>query len=285
VYPLLALLILVVFATLTPVRAIAQATDSEMLTNNSVIEMVSVQLPEEVIITKIQTSPAKFDLSISALGELNRKGVPPAVVKAMMAPRPQGVAAAANANPDDPNAVHEFGIYLYSTKSSGKKMTLLEPTVYTQSKSGGMLASAMTYGIAKMKWKAVVRGGKANVRTSDASGVFYFYFEETRASLSHSNAGTSTPNEYTLLRFDVKGEARETTVMTGNAWGTSSGTDDKANVPFTFEKLRPGVYKVVPNAPLEPGEYGFIGASSGGAFGAGAVSANRVFDFGINPAE
>jgi hypothetical protein len=43
----------------------------------------------------------------------------------------------------------------------------------------------MTYGIAKVKWKAVVRNPRANVRVSDPSAVFYFYFEETNAGLSH----------------------------------------------------------------------------------------------------
>lgn len=103
--------------------------------------------------------------------------------------------------------------------SSGKKMMLLEPTVYTQGKSGGVFASAMTYGIAKVKWKAVVRNPRANVRFSDANAVFYFYFEEKSAGLSHAGSGTSTLNEFTLLRFDVKGDTRETVVMKMNAFG------------------------------------------------------------------
>jgi len=45
------------------------------LANQSIIEMVSARLPEEVIITKIQTSKTNFDLSTSALVELNTGGV------------------------------------------------------------------------------------------------------------------------------------------------------------------------------------------------------------------
>jgi hypothetical protein len=69
-----------------------------------------------------------------------------------------------------------------------------------------------------------------------------------------------------------------------NAFGTSSGTDDKATIGYTYTKLRPGVYKVIPKAPLQPGEYGFIseggGAATAGPYG--GQSASRVFDFGVN---
>jgi hypothetical protein len=117
---------------------------------------------------------------------------------------------------------------------------------------------------------------------SDRQAVFYFYFEEKGAGLSHASfGGTSTPNEFTLLKFDVKNDSRETTVMKANAFGSSSGTDDKANIAFTFEKLRPGVYKVTTKSALAPGEYCFLGAETGSAFAPGAAQANRLFDFGV----
>ena len=144
----------------------------------------------------------------------------------------------------------------------------------------------MTYGIAKMKWKAVVRGAHANVKSSDSNIVFYFYFEEANAGLSHASfGGTTTPNEFTLIRFDVKKDERETVVMKANAFGASSGTDEKADTGFTFTKLRPGMYKVVPTTPLKPGEYCFLSGSGVGVYGAGAAGANRLFDFGVLPPE
>jgi hypothetical protein len=51
------------------------ASDPSVLTNQSIIEMVSARLPEEVIITKIRTSKTNFDLSTSALVEMNTGGV------------------------------------------------------------------------------------------------------------------------------------------------------------------------------------------------------------------
>ena len=298
--PLFILFLLVLIVSLASIVA-AQAppaatpggtADPNTLTNKSIIEMVAAKLPEEVIIAKIQISETNFDLSTPALVELNSSGVSANIVKAMMMPKSAPPPSADQPkepppppDPNDPNSAHESGIYVYTARASGKKMILLEPTVYTQGKSGGTFAMAMTYGIAKMKWKAVVRNPRANVRFSDASAVFYFYFEETSAGLSHAGSGTSTPNEFTLLRLEVKSDTRETVVMKANAFGASSGTEDKANVPFTSTKIAPGVYKVVPNVPLKPGEYAFISVAATGAFAPGAASASRLFDFGVNPPE
>jgi len=257
------------------------------ITNQTVLDMVKAKLPADLIVTKIQTSSANFDLSTDALVKLTQSGVPSDVIKAMMeksaALAATGTAsAAAPSDPNDPNSPHDPGIYVFYSDGRQRKMVMLEPTVYTQGKSHGVFASAMTYGIAKVKWNAVVRNAHANVHISDQNPVFYFYFEEKSAGLSHASfGGTSTPNEFTLLKFEVKKDARETAVMKMNAFGASSGTDDKANIPFTFEKLKPGVYKVTPKAALANGEYCFLGAGEGGAYAAGAAQANRLFDFGV----
>jgi hypothetical protein len=271
-------------------RVLAQAPSAaDILTNKSVIEMVAAKLPEDVIVVRIQTSKTDFDLSTPALVELTKNGVSSNIIKAMIAPAPGKetvVAPAPPPDPNDPEADHDPRIYMHVKRSDKMQLILLEPTVYTQGKSGGVFTSALTYGIAKVKWKAVVRNAHANVRTADASATFYFHFEEKGAGLSHAGfGGTSTPNEFTLLRFDVKSDSRETVVMKMNAFGSSSGTDDKASVPYTFTKVRPGIYKVVPNAPLQPGEYAFFGQSAGGAYMAGAAAASRLFDFSIVPAE
>jgi hypothetical protein len=40
--------------------------------------------------------------------------------------------------------------------------------------------------------------------------------------------------------------------MKANAFGSSSGTDEKANIGFTFEKLKPGTMNnVLKRKPLE----------------------------------
>jgi hypothetical protein len=283
------LILAVVFLAICPLLVAQQA-----MSNDSVIKLVKAGLSDDLIVSTINAQPGSYDTSMDGIIALKTAGASDKVVGAVLlkssGSAPAGVApatASAGTNPDDPAAPHEAGIYIYSeTAPPGSKMTMLEPNVYTQGKTGGIFASAMTYGIAKMKMKAVLRGAHANARVSDPQPVFYFYFEDTQAGLSHATglfSGTTTPNEYTLLKFDVKGETRETVTGQMNAFGGSGGTDDKAVTNFTYTKLRPGVYKVMLNAALQPGEYGFI--SSGGSVGIGAYAGttnSRVFDFGRN---
>jgi len=56
----------------------------------------------------------------------------------------------------------------------------------------------MTYGIAKIKMKAVIQGSHSNIHTSDSGTTFYFYFEDTGSSFG----GSTTPNEYVLLKLE-----------------------------------------------------------------------------------
>jgi len=86
--------------------------------------------------------------------------------------------------------------------------------------------------------------------------LFYFYFEETGKSFG----GETTPNEYTLLKFDVKSNSRETQTGSANAFGASTGTDVNAAAGFTYKKIKPGIYKVIPAGQLSPGEYCFLPA-------------------------
>jgi hypothetical protein len=68
-----------------PATTSDSASDPSVLTNQSIIEMVPARLPEEVIITKIQTSKPNLDLS--KLVELNNSGVSANVVGMMAPPR------------------------------------------------------------------------------------------------------------------------------------------------------------------------------------------------------
>ncbi len=268
----------IVFLAFCPVIFAQQA-----LNNDAVIKLVKGGFSDDLIVATINGVAGTYDTSADGLIALKAAGVSEKVVAAIVAkaaapastitanPSSPSSGQAAE-NPDDPAAPHEAGIYVYNPSApAGSKMTMLEPSIYTQGKVGGGFASAMSYGIAKVKVKAVIRGAHSNERINSENPVFYFYFEKQGAGLSYGSifGGTSTPNEYTLLKFEVKGDTRETQTASANAFGSSSGTDDKAITGFTFTKLRPGVYKVVLSAPLQSGEYGFV------------VSAySRVFDFG-----
>ena len=188
-------------------------------------------------------------------------------------------------------SAHEAGIYLLQESEGKKVMTQLEPSVSTQSKSGGFLKSAMTYGIAKIKSKAVLSNSNARLQIFTPRPVFYFYFEVKNSGLSNSGnvySGSSTsPNEFVLVKMDVKKNGRELIVGQFSVFGAESGTLDKYAQPFDYEKLAPGVYKVTPRVDLDAGEYGFFYGGSTpiagyGYFGAGMSP--KIFDFGVKRA-
>jgi len=288
-----AMLVVSAVMALTALVCVGQQA-TRKLTNHDITEMVSLGLSDDVVVDKIHAAEATdFDTSIEGMKALKAAKVSDAIIRAMINPRPSIAGSAGSsadqkpavkADPNDPNSPHDPGIYMYAKTRTGVELLMLEPTVYSQGKSGGVFASAMTYGIAKMKWKAVVQGPHANLKSSDSGMAFYFYFEEASAGLSHASfGGTTTPNEFTLLKFDEKKDSRETVVMTANAFGASSGTDQKANVHFSFTKLMAGVYKVTPDLPLQPGEYCFLSSVGIGAYGAGSAGASRLFDFAVLP--
>jgi hypothetical protein len=264
------------------------------ITNQDVTEMVSAGLSDELILDKIHAANATdFDTSLAGLKALKAANVADTVIGVMISPNPatpgnvrsvvdQGTSV--NADLNDPSAPHDPGIYMYAATGAGiKTMTMLEPTVY-QGTAAGEAAFMLTFGIAKVKAKAVVRGAHATVKSSDGNMIFYFYFEEVNPGLSYASYDIpTTPNEFTLLKFDQKSNSRGTVIMTANAFGSSSGTDEKANTGFSFTKIRPGVYKVTPNAPLAPGEYCFLSPSRVRPHEAPSGGTSRLFDFEVLP--
>jgi hypothetical protein len=283
----LLVLLLFVFQPVTIARG-GQGAGAAPLNNDDVTKMVQAKLPDGVIVAKIKSSSCKFDTSLDALIKLKQVGISDAVMQAMTEARAPAAAPPPPPDPNDPNAEHDPGIYYVRQNPGGRRMTQLDPTAYSGGKSGGMFKSAMTYGISKAKWKAVVRGARATTRITEARPTFFFYFEQKKGSLSNSApwamwfSGVSTPNQFTLARFESKKDDRELIVGEFGATGSSMGTRGKDVVEFDYTKVAPGIYKVSPRVDIEPSEYCFFYTGTNTAMGMGG---GQLFDFGINPAE
>jgi hypothetical protein len=260
------------------------SSSNEVLTNDKVITMVKAGLPSSIIVNKIRVSKTNFNTSTDELIRLKQARVPDDIINAMVeassnasvATSRTGAGDVAKTDPNDPLATHEAGIYLYQEQDGQKKMIQLEPSISKQTKSGGFFASAMTYGIAKIKFKAALAGANASLQLATPRPVFYFYFEVKSAGLSSSSYYATNPNEFVLVQFNAKSNAREVTVSQANAFGAQSGAMDKSSRGFNYEKIAPGVYKVTPQIDLADGEYGFYNAA-----GAGPSGGAKIFDFGI----
>src|SRR5688572_20743296 len=75
-------LVLVVAVSLSLPGATSLA--QEVLTNDSVVQMVKAGLPEAIVIAKIKGTPSKFDLKTDSLVNLKKAGVSDKVLEAMV---------------------------------------------------------------------------------------------------------------------------------------------------------------------------------------------------------
>jgi len=262
----------------------AAASNAEILTNENVVTMIKVGLPTSVVVNKIRASRTNFKTSTNELVQLQQARIPAEIINAMvesntassLATSRVGAGDVSKTDPNEPMSAHDAGIYLYEERDGRRKMTQLEPSISKQMKTGGIFASALTYGIAKVKFKAALAGQSAPLQIDVARPVFYFYFEVKNSGLSSNSSYATSPNEFVLVRFNSKSNTREITVSQANAFGAQSGTMDKSARSFKVEKLGPGIYRVIPQEDLSEGEYGFYnGAGSGVSGGA------KIFDFSV----
>lgn len=272
----------------------------EVLTNDHVVAMVKLGMGEDLIIEKIRQSSTNFDTSLNALGKLKNARVSDKIIMAMMNPtagpatsrespgsennrngngRPSG---SDDAGPAALREITEPGIYLYEAG----KMTAIEPSVFSGTKAN-FLKGALTYGIMKSKMRAKVRGKSANLQSSSSQPVFYFVFNPDYKNSGATMAGglwwgmpATSPAEFMMVQMSVKQASREAVMGEyGTFTGMSTGARDKDIREYSFEKIKPGVYKVVPRNVLQPGEYCFYYAGNVAGLG---LAGGKVFDFSIS---
>jgi hypothetical protein len=255
------------------------------LTKDMIIQMVKAGLPEDVIISKIKAEANPPNFSTDDLIALKSAGVSDGVIRALVNPAPKpesptasGAANATLADPNDPMAAHDPGIYLMITaREGGRKMVLIERAGSGRDKTAHVGRAVATFGISKAQVRAEVPGPRAALRAG-VKPEFYMYFPPT------GNLGSadmiSSPSQFSLLILEKKKDHRETVVAKQGYGRASAGVDEKKTIVFTTDKLRAYAYKVTPNASLKAGEYAFVAASGMG--GTASSAAVAIYDFGVD---
>jgi len=272
---------------------VAPAVQAETLSNDDIVTLSVIGLGDEAIVAKIQNSSNQFELSTDNLVALKQKGVSSAVIAAMLdvsTGSKVSVHAESSIDSADPMVPHPSGIYILADWLDDPKMIVIDATTSNQTKTGGFLGYALTGGIASMSFKTVIPNSAARVKSPVSRPVFYFYFDEANRSLSNGagnfwqSTSVTSPNEFSLVKFKVKKNRREAKVGKFNIAGAKSGVMDKDRIPFSYERVASGVFKVSSEQDLNPGEYGFLYSSStGGGIGMAGVGATtaKIFDFSI----
>lgn len=265
----------------------------ETMRNADVVALVKAGLSSSIIIDKIRTSKTDFDLSTDALILLKQAGVSDEVVGAMLAAKTQvtaptgggaaavGGGASSSPDPSNPLSPRPYGIYMYEDTADGKRMTQMMPAVSQQNRTGGGFTASITpFGLGKVKTKANLPGTAAKTQIQNTRPVFYFYLDNQSGGLNTASGIPATPNEFALIRFNVRSDNREVTIAKANAYGAKGGLSDEYVVEFTAEDMGNGIYKVTPTKDLKNGEYAFYLLNSGNSNASAAVGA-KFFDFGV----
>lgn len=275
---------------------LTEAQTTQVLDNEKVIALVRMGLSEALIVAKIRKSGCECDTSVDAIAKLKAARVSDNIIMTMLDNagsnrnrNEQEVQLSSDASPRTSETnesatsrelrqLSEPGIYFFD----GGNMQYIEPSVFSGGKVNPLWGT-LTYGIKKTKWKAKVRGKSANLQTGDSRPVFYFVFSPELRNSGATMAGlwgfATSPNEFVLVQMGVKTNSREAVLGEYGAWtGAEMGARDEDIREYSFEKIKPGIYKVEPKADLVTGEYCFYYAGTISGFG---FAGGKIFDFGV----
>jgi len=266
--------VLLIVATLIQTLCVS-AQQSDILTNTKVIQLVKAGFGEQIVVAKINSSLCSFNLELDSMIVLKNHGITDGMIAAMMSARQISIV---DMNSDNPLDMHRSGIYYYdSLAPSGEMVRGIDENVISQTKASG----AYVYGIPVSSSSIVVDGVQARFVIKNIYPDFFFYFEpnKTTNSLNESgfeNYNATSPNQFSVIVFSSSSSSNQRSVQTSSGIGISaaSGIGSKYKIPFEYEKLSDGVYRVYFKTQLKPGEYAFIYSGANGYN-------NKIFDFSI----
>jgi hypothetical protein len=261
-----------------------------VLTNESVISMVKAGLSEAIILAKVKSSAAKFDVRTDSLVALKRAGVTDRVIEAMVshpgqaaaaAPAPAPAAAApAAAGPATPvaGAASAPGVAALPSQTAtatGQAMAALKDRDVVYQLLGQrylelqpqLIEIQTNHQFFTYKSEVVITGRKATYRTAEKQPVFYTPYSHTEALLVKLKPGDSKDDR------NLKMGSGAFMPFGGT---TRTGVRQEDRIDVASDRDGRGYYRITPKSPLPAGEYGFV------IVGGAAVSTGKIFDFGID---
>jgi hypothetical protein len=257
-----AVLVLVLVAAVSLSLPGATSLAQEVLTNDSVIQMVKAGLPEAVVVAKIKSTATKFDLKTDSLVSLKKAGVSDKVLEAMVAAGSgAGSSTAAAPTPAPPAPALAAG----ALKNQDVIYQLIGDKYVEMFATSANLETNMAF--FQSKSEVVLEGRKAQYRIKEKQPVFLSTYSSTDAPLVKLKPGDSNNDRNLKIGSGAFMPFGGTQKM---------GVRNEDKIAISIERDARGFYKVTPAAPLPPGEYGFILATG---FGAGS---GKVYDFGVD---
>ena len=251
---------------LASASATAPVSAQEVMTNETVIQMVKAGFSESVILAKMRSSQTKFDTRTDALIELKKAGVPEKVMQAIVsggappassAPAASAPAASAPAMAAPaPQGGRRGPIYHLA---GGKQVELI-------GSSGDIETSRAPF--SGRKTELVIAGNKAKYRTADRQPVFLT---------------SADPADVVLVKLDPGKNDRNLRISGSSYVGpyagsvSQKGIRSEDRIDFEAERDQRGLTRIRPRAPLAPGEFAFVFTRTSGTMPQGVL-----YDFGVD---
>src|SRR5215469_11071356 len=215
------------------------------LTNESIIKMVKAGLSDDIVVSTINSQPAKYATGPDDLISLKSAGVSDKVIGAMVSKSSGSApvapsAAPATAAPAGPGPVNEVGVYF----NKGGAWADLNPEV-VNFKTGGVLKTIGTAGIVKGDVNGHVNGDHSPNQLKTPVDLLVYTPEGTAIT------------EYQLLRLHDNKDSREFRTVTGGVLHVSGGAT-RDLVPFESKKIAPRTYEIVLPGTLGSGDFGLL---------------------------
>jgi hypothetical protein len=259
-------------------------SSDEILTNDSVLQLLKAGIDEDLIISKIRDSQHSFDLSVQGMVALKEGGASdrlmhylmdpakppepkaaatparPIIPPAAAAPRESPKAAEIPAAKSDPGFPKEIGVYV----KADKQWIEIQPEAVVW-QTGGTFKRFATAGIVQ---------GDVNGRIKGVHSVTVVKVPLEFVIVAPEGVDIA---EYQLIHLREQRDAREFRTVTGGVFSSSGGATRDA-IPFENTKVLSRTFTV--NLPmLDDGEYGFL--PTGGALPGSSANVGKMFTFQV----
>lgn len=241
---------------------IGSQAKEEVLTNDSVIQLLKVGLDEDSIISKVQITKCNFDTSTQGLINLKQAGASNRLIQVMInsakdaknATSVPAMGGAPTGNADTASYPNEMGVYI---KKDGQWVDV-QPEVVNW-KTGGVLKNIATAGIVKGDVNGNINGPHS--RNAVKAPMEFVIVAAEGVAIT----------EYQLIKLREQKDYREFRTVTGGVLHASGGATRDL---LQFEGTKVASRTFLVNLPtLGAGEYGFLPP---GAF----VSSNSSVSWG-----
>lgn len=243
-------------------------TANSALTNLGVIDMHKSGLGADVILTSIESSVCKFNVTPTGLIALKKSGVDESVIKAMIekqSGKPAPSKSVSTASTDKKTSEVSAN---NKTEKKGS-LTLLNHVYLSTSATGAQPLEKLVAGI---RTKTGMMGGKILLQVEGDKSALRINSDDIGGFLI--NTGSDILPELVLYKLKVVKGKREVATMTASSFGGLK--TGEAVITLNISKDGNGIYKITPGTKLEAGEYFFTGKPSQGS------STADAFAFGVN---